>query len=82
MGGGYQGITKPNLYDISGSANWYNKCDFGIVIWRDNMGSSIIEWDQKKSKHHHFSGKPGIVPLMYNTYTADFEYAETADEGV
>lgn len=25
----------PSLYDISGSAHWYNKCDNGIVLWRD-----------------------------------------------
>jgi twinkle protein len=72
MGGGKDGISKPNLYDISGSANWYNKVDFGIVIWRDNLGSSTIEWDQKKCKHHHFAGTPGVISLVYNPQCADF----------
>lgn len=26
---------KPSLYDISGSAAWRSKCDFGICVWRD-----------------------------------------------
>jgi twinkle protein len=30
------GIEKiPSLYNISGSAHWYNKCDFGLTVWRD-----------------------------------------------
>jgi twinkle protein len=24
----------PTLYDISDSANWYNKCDLGIIVHR------------------------------------------------
>ena len=27
----------PSLYDISGSANFYNKADFGIVVHRNNL---------------------------------------------
>jgi twinkle protein len=25
----------PNLADIDGSMNWFNKCDNGLVVWRD-----------------------------------------------
>ena len=25
----------PGLADIEGSMNWYNKCDNGLIIWRD-----------------------------------------------
>ncbi len=25
----------PSLYDISGSANWRNKADIGLIVWRD-----------------------------------------------
>ena len=28
-------IREPNLYDISGSAHWYNGCDHGIILDRD-----------------------------------------------
>lgn len=29
------GGRVPGLYDIEGSANWANKCDNGLVVWRD-----------------------------------------------
>lgn len=31
---GWANPEKPELYDIAGSANWFNKCDVGIVICR------------------------------------------------
>ena len=27
-------LDVPNLYSISGSSNWYNKCDNGITVYR------------------------------------------------
>ena len=29
------GYQAPSLYDVSGSAHWYNMCDVGLVIHRD-----------------------------------------------
>jgi twinkle protein len=29
----------PSLYDIEGSAHWFNKCDHGVVIERPNAYS-------------------------------------------
>ena len=71
-------ITKPNLYDISGSANWYNKCDFGVVVWRNDLGSTSVEWDQKKVRFRA-AGKPGIVRLMYVPSSNTFIYDEARD---
>jgi len=28
-------LRPPSLYDIDGAAHWFNKCDHGLVIWRD-----------------------------------------------
>lgn len=33
-GGGGAGGSSPGLYDISGSAHWFNKTDNGIVVHR------------------------------------------------
>ena len=30
-----EGPYIPALYDISGSANWFNEADAGLTIWRD-----------------------------------------------
>lgn len=32
--------TIPTLYDISGSANWYNMADYGLIIHRDRENST------------------------------------------
>jgi twinkle protein len=33
----------PTLYDISGSANWYNMADYGIIIHRDRGSDEKLE---------------------------------------
>ena len=33
----------PTLYDISNSANWYNKCDLGIIVHRENADDTLIK---------------------------------------
>lgn len=52
----------PTLYDISDSANWYNKADVGIVV--HNMGThSLIR--VAKSRYHDDIGKPGEVNATF-----------------
>lgn len=36
-GGNYR---QPSLYDISGSANWFNKPDMGVVVYRKDLKKS------------------------------------------
>ncbi len=52
-----------NLYDISSSANWYNKVDNGIIIHRDkdDLVSIIIA----KIKYRDY-GIPGIITATYD----------------
>ncbi|MHB8565145.1 MAG: toprim domain-containing protein, partial [Acidiferrobacteraceae bacterium] len=40
----------PSLYDISGSAHWNNKCDNGIVVWRDRAAAAdrVVRDDEVK----------------------------------
>ena len=61
----------PNLYDISGSANFYNKTDFGITIYRDMETKEIGVYIQKiKFKH---LGEPGMCKWKYNINNGRFE---------
>lgn len=54
----------PTLYDINGSANFYNKADIGIVIHRDfNAGRTDLRVQKVRFKD---LGQPGIVTLQYN----------------
>lgn len=57
-------IEAPTLYDISGSANFFNKADFGIVVHRDR-DNNIVEVHIQKVKFRHL-GEPGLALFRYN----------------
>lgn len=54
----------PNLYDINGSSNFYNKTDFGITVYRMPQ-SSISDIHIQKVKFKHL-GEPGKVQFAWN----------------
>jgi len=54
----------PTLYDISGSANFYNKSDFGLVVYR-NFGENTLKIIVSKVKFKHL-GTPGEATFCYN----------------
>lgn len=53
----------PTLYDISDSANWYNKCDLGIIVHRESDIDTLIK--VQKSRYHEEIGRPGEVVMQY-----------------
>ena len=57
-------IEAPTLYDISGSAHFYNKTDFGIVVHR-NRTDNTVEVGVKKVKFRHL-GECGTAVFKYN----------------
>lgn len=66
------GEETPSMYSISGSSDWYNMCDYGIIVHRDRdkqseelNNSPIIGIGKVKN---HLLGKPsgGSVRLRYN----------------
>lgn len=59
------GVTEaPTLYDISGSANFYNKTDFGIVVHRNRL-ENTVEVIVQKVKFRHL-GECGTALFKYN----------------
>jgi twinkle protein len=60
VNGKYQ---MPSLYEINGSANWYNKCDVGIVVHRETADHTIIK--VAKSRYHDIIGRPGEVQMEF-----------------
>ena len=65
-------IPVPNLYDISGSANWANKADFGVVIHRDwAERSTKVEIHVLKVRFKSV-GREGIVTLHYDRATGRY----------
>jgi twinkle protein len=54
----------PTLYDISGSANFYNKADYGLSVHRDRTAGTV-HVGVLKVKFRHL-GEPGNVLFRYN----------------
>lgn len=57
-------IQAPTLYDISGSANFFNKADFGLVVHR-NRQENTVELHVQKVKFRHL-GECGMALFKYN----------------
>ncbi len=60
----------PTLYDINGSANFFNKCDYGITIYRDYL-KEVIQAHIQKVKFKHL-GQPGLALFRYNQENGRF----------
>jgi twinkle protein len=54
----------PTLYDINGSANFYNKADYGLSIHRDKANNTVTV-GVLKVKFRHL-GETGNVLFRYN----------------
>lgn len=60
---------EPTLYDISDSANWYNKADLGLIVHRDADGSTLRV---AKSRYHDKIGKPASINMLFDPNTRRF----------
>ena len=60
----------PTMYDISGSAAFFNKADFGIAIER-GRARGVTRVHVQKVKFRHL-GQPGIASFQYNTCCGRF----------
>ena len=60
----------PTMYDISGSAAFFNKADFGLAIERDRS-QGVTRVHVQKVKFRHL-GQPGVAAFQYNTHCGRF----------
>ena len=60
----------PTMYDISGSAAFFNKADFGIAVERDRK-QGVTRVHVQKVKFRHL-GQPGVASFFYNTHNGRF----------
>ncbi len=60
----------PNLYDISGSSNWFNKPDIGITFYR-NYTTKLSQIHVQKMKYSHL-GRQGECNVRYNFINSRF----------
>ena len=66
-------IQCPSLYSISGSANWANKADYGVILWRESSNGNSSEVRVAKIKRHGPMGRPGSIHVRLDSYTRNFE---------
>ncbi len=64
-------VRKPGLYDIDGSAHWYNAADHGVVLDRD-ISKNSVEIDVKKSRFLS-GGKAGQAWLFYEEWPGRYK---------
>lgn len=63
---------KATLYKISGSANWKNKAQHGIVIRKQSDLTNDVEVVVEKSKDWETMGKPGSAWLEFDRDKCDY----------
>lgn len=64
------GRTIPDAYDINGSANFYNKADYVLVIHRDHeQDCTILNVDKVKFKNY---GAKGTMNLAYDSISGNY----------
>lgn len=61
----------PKMYDIAGSAHFFNKTDFGLSVWRDVKNGGCTEVHIQKVKNKIY-GKIDMVSLEYNKWTGQY----------
>lgn len=64
-------LRTPGLYDVSGSAHWYNAPDHGIVVDRPGLSSPEVKVMVKKSRFAK-SGHVGEAWLRYDHESGRF----------
>jgi len=60
----------PEMYDINGSAAFFNKCDFGMVVER-NRDAKVTRLHVHKVKFKHL-GDRGVATYVYNRSNGRF----------
>jgi 5S rRNA maturation endonuclease (ribonuclease M5) len=67
----------PTLYDIAGSANFYNKIDLGFCVYR-NFETNVTTLIVQKVKFNHW-GKTGSVNLNYSMPSGRYSVEGTTE---
>jgi twinkle protein len=62
----------PTLSDVSGSAHWWNKADFGVVVHREQTeGNNDVQIHVQKVRFKHM-GKQGMAILKWDRLTGQY----------
>tara|TARA_R110000803_G_C11978641_1_gene320477 strand:+ start:1189 stop:2661 length:1473 start_codon:yes stop_codon:yes gene_type:complete len=65
-------LKPPTPYSISGSAAWFNKADYALVLWRESNEGNSTELIVSKIKRHGPMGHPGYIQMKLDEHTKRF----------
>jgi twinkle protein len=66
----------PTLYDISGSANFFNKTHNGVTVYLDYQTGIVTVYVQKVKQS--WLGKTGFSSYQYNTQTRQYTFLDSS----
>ena len=69
-------FEKPTMYDVNGSANFYNMPDYGISVYRHFDDNPRMDIDVLKVKWKHL-GEGGSATMRYNYINGRLEKLES-----
>lgn len=73
----------PTPYDISGSANWFNKADLAVTIWRDpRYPNSPTQVHIQKVRVQPEQGCPGTVAMAHDQRTGTYREVTVLPDGM
>jgi twinkle protein len=72
-------VKAPTLYDISGSANFANKADYGVIIHRPNRDSNLVDIHVTKVRMG-LPGRMGEVRLEWDWQRSRYEKPLSVDD--
>ena len=78
---GQTGFRMPNAYDINGSANFFNKSDFVLIVHRKKREETDTTIKVDKVKFTNY-GKPGVCTIGYDMVSGnymDIDYSTDID---
>ena len=79
-----QETQLPSLYDIAGSADFYNKCDYGLILQRQRSDeytkSAPLTWVHVLKIRFRHLGQIGCRAFGYDTVSGRF--VGTLDDNV
>lgn len=60
------------LYDVAGSSHWFNKCDYGLSIWRDRTAEESAVQIHVQKIRRRWCGQIGMAELWYDKVTGRY----------
>ena len=51
---------------------WNNKADLGVIVWADDVNTTIRSVKIAKSKNFSVMGRPGIVTMQFDPVAVQY----------